>query len=290
MLFEMLRGQVPFEGSTMAEVLMKHLTAQPSLDELPEPFGRVIQKALEKDPKDRYQTVDEMAEDLLGVDEVNKSLAGFDAVSLTEAVQRAVPAIPAPPRAHNGPPPIPQQHAGAQAPQDAAATIAEPPGIGQAFRDFADTAGDALKAAAAGVPVGTPKGATPALSLEASSGHLHYAGFWIRLWAAFLDAVIIGLAFGWTDKDGITGTAFILYQGLMIGLWHGQTLGKRACGLRVISADGRHATLGQAFGRALAKILSVLTVMIGYLMAPFDRQKRTLHDRMAGTLVVHAIG
>ena len=59
-LYEMLLGKVPFEGSSMAEVLMKHLTAQPEVDGLPEPFGKIIRKALEKDPKDRYQSVDEM--------------------------------------------------------------------------------------------------------------------------------------------------------------------------------------------------------------------------------------
>ena len=64
-LYELLLGKVPFEGSTMAEVLMKHLTAQPELDALPHSFGRVIRKALQKDPKDRYQTVDEMLDDLL---------------------------------------------------------------------------------------------------------------------------------------------------------------------------------------------------------------------------------
>ena len=47
MLYEMLLGRVPYEGSTMAEVLMKHLTAQPELETLPQPFGRVIRKALD---------------------------------------------------------------------------------------------------------------------------------------------------------------------------------------------------------------------------------------------------
>ena len=88
MLYEMLLGKVPFEGSSMAEVLMKHLTNQPAVDELPQPFGKIIRKALEKDPKDRYQTVDEMVEDLLAVDAVKDSLAGFSPQSLSGAVAR----------------------------------------------------------------------------------------------------------------------------------------------------------------------------------------------------------
>jgi len=86
-LYEMLMGTVPFEGSTMAEVLMKHLTSQPEVDKLPQPFGKVIRKALEKDPKDRYQTVDEMVEELLGAEEIEKSLAGFSPKSLQSAVR-----------------------------------------------------------------------------------------------------------------------------------------------------------------------------------------------------------
>ena len=86
-LYELLLGKVPFEGSTMAEVLMKHLTAQPELDALPHSFGRVIRKALQKDPKDRYQTVDEMLDDLLSGEEIQKSLAGFSTKSLEGAVR-----------------------------------------------------------------------------------------------------------------------------------------------------------------------------------------------------------
>ncbi|MCH7808198.1 MAG: serine/threonine protein kinase [Planctomycetes bacterium] len=88
MLYEMLLGKVPFEGSSMAEILMKHLTTQPEVDELPDPFGRVIRKALEKDPKDRYQSVDEMVDDLMAQEDVQKSLAGFSPQSLEGAVRQ----------------------------------------------------------------------------------------------------------------------------------------------------------------------------------------------------------
>jgi len=86
-LYEMLLGRVPFEGSTMGEILMKHLTAQPAIDALPAPFGQVIRKALAKDPRDRYQTVDEMVDGLLVVDEVRQSLDGFSTKSLEGAVR-----------------------------------------------------------------------------------------------------------------------------------------------------------------------------------------------------------
>jgi len=88
MLYEMLLGKVPFEGSSMAEVLMKHLTTQPEVEDLPHPFGKVIRKALQKDPNDRYQSVDEMVEALLEVETVRDSLAGFSLKSLEGAVRR----------------------------------------------------------------------------------------------------------------------------------------------------------------------------------------------------------
>ncbi len=119
MLYEMLLGKVPFEGSSMGEVLMKHLTEQPEVDGLPEPFGDVIRKALEKDPKDRYQDVNEMLDDILEVGSVQQSLAGFNPKSLSDMPHRAMAdTIPSPiPSPNPLPPlpPIPQPHGGGPA-------------------------------------------------------------------------------------------------------------------------------------------------------------------------------
>ncbi|MCH7526840.1 MAG: RDD family protein [Planctomycetes bacterium] len=102
--------------------------------------------------------------------------------------------------------------------------------------------------------------------------------------------VIIGLIGSLLRAEGLVdGAVFIVYQGLLVGLWNGQTLGKRACGIKVIGADGRPCTVGRAFGRAFARIISMLTLMIGFVMAAFDLQKRALHDRIAGTLHVYAL-
>jgi len=110
MLYEMLLGTVPFEGSTMAEVLMKHLTSQPELDNLPAPFGKVIRKALAKDPGDRYQTVDEMVEELLDAEDIKESVAGFSPKSLQSAVRQAGAHEQASPMPSPNPPPrSPQQ-------------------------------------------------------------------------------------------------------------------------------------------------------------------------------------
>jgi hypothetical protein len=59
-LYEMLTGRVPFDGESVGEVLMKHLTAKPDVSMLPEPFRGVIARALEKDPAKRFPSMSEM--------------------------------------------------------------------------------------------------------------------------------------------------------------------------------------------------------------------------------------
>jgi serine/threonine protein kinase len=55
--FEMLTGEVPFDGESAGEILMKHLTAEPSLAKLTPALRPVFARALAKDPADRFQTV-----------------------------------------------------------------------------------------------------------------------------------------------------------------------------------------------------------------------------------------
>jgi len=295
-LYEMLMGQVPFQGSSMGEVLMKHLTVQPEVDELPHPFGEVIRRSLAKDPNERYQSVDEMVEALLGVDRIQESVAGFDAASLSGVVRRCggdeadspmrSPARPTPaaPPPQAGPPPVPA---------------------------YARLAGQRPGAVAWGVPVAQPAFGQPAeaeafapqvyvppeeLSPEAATGRLYYAGFWIRVLAALIDWVVVGAAAGILALPFLHGgenpwavAGMILYDGLLIGRWNGQTLGKKALGIKVISSDGRPCGQWQAFARALASWLNKFTLGLTYLMVAFSSRKRGLHDRIAGTLHVYAL-
>ncbi len=60
MLYEMLTWLLPFEGESLGEILMKHLTAQPNLSKVAEPYRSVIARALEKDPAKRFSNVSEM--------------------------------------------------------------------------------------------------------------------------------------------------------------------------------------------------------------------------------------
>ena len=63
-LFEMLTGQPPYVGESMGEVLIKHITSEPDVSDLSEPFARTIKQAMARDPADRFQSVDEMLRSL----------------------------------------------------------------------------------------------------------------------------------------------------------------------------------------------------------------------------------
>jgi serine/threonine protein kinase len=52
-LQEMITGRVPFDGETVNEVLMKHLTARPDVSRIPQPYQTIVARALAKDPSHR---------------------------------------------------------------------------------------------------------------------------------------------------------------------------------------------------------------------------------------------
>ena len=88
LLYEMLTGQVPFFGASPAEILMKHMTDQPDLTGIEEPFARVIRKALAKDPAERYKTVQEMVEDVFGQEHIRNSVSQFRPEDLSVIAER----------------------------------------------------------------------------------------------------------------------------------------------------------------------------------------------------------
>jgi hypothetical protein len=63
-LYEMLTGNVPFDGESTQEIILKHLTADPDLSMLPNVFAHVIHKSLAKNPVSRYRDGREMLADL----------------------------------------------------------------------------------------------------------------------------------------------------------------------------------------------------------------------------------
>jgi eukaryotic-like serine/threonine-protein kinase len=80
-LFEMLTGHVPFQGESVGEVLMKHLTAEPDLSVLNEPYRDIVKRALAKDPNVRIKNVGELVALLPGGGETTPTYARADAAS-----------------------------------------------------------------------------------------------------------------------------------------------------------------------------------------------------------------
>ncbi len=140
-------------------------------------------------------------------------------------------------------------------------------------------------------------------------GTMRYASVWTRFAAIFVDGIIlwiVNLGFGIAAGVGVSRAIglergdfgireLVLlavqmavgfgYEGVMIGKY-GATLGKMAVRVRVVTSDGERLTYGRSFGRYFSKILSSIICGIGFIMAAFDGEKRTLHDRICNTRVV----
>jgi hypothetical protein len=96
-LYEMLTGHVPFEGESVGEVLMKHLTAEPDLSVLAEPYRGLVRRAMAKDPEARFRSVEEMIQRLPPASlpptaVLNRPAAGANGKQLAETVAYVGPA------------------------------------------------------------------------------------------------------------------------------------------------------------------------------------------------------
>ena len=86
--------------------------------------------------------------------------------------------------------------------------------------------------------------------------------------------------------------AFLALQngGYLVGFTAGgQTLGKMALGIRVVTADEADAlSVGRALNRTLVWAILAIPAGLGFLTALMSADRRGLHDRLAGTRVVRA--
>ena len=158
---------------------------------------------------------------------------------------------------------------------------------------------------------------------QRQSGSRHFGGFWIRFLAIIIDGIILfvvsaviriplGLAIGGVGLGlsrnpdpaqvltalpailSLAGLSFMIQLGVSLAYevyflsTRGATPGKMALGLKVTRADGSPVSAGLAAGRYFARILSWVTLCIGFIIAGFDREKRSLHDHICGTRVVYA--
>ena len=64
------------------------------------------------------------------------------------------------------------------------------------------------------------------------------------------------------------------------------TLGKLIMGLVVCDRNGQRISMGMANKRYWAKLLSTMTLYIGFMLSGWTKKKRALHDMIAGTLIM----
>jgi uncharacterized RDD family membrane protein YckC len=78
----------------------------------------------------------------------------------------------------------------------------------------------------------------------------------------------------------------VLYFGLITYFTNGYTLGKRIFRIRIISTNHRHLTLWHSIERSLGYYASSLEFGFGFLQYFIDYNRRTVHDRIAETIVI----
>jgi uncharacterized RDD family membrane protein YckC len=134
-------------------------------------------------------------------------------------------------------------------------------------------------------------------------GNAEYAGFWVRLAAFLLDALILAIVvlvigIGFLATRSSVGMEVVLALGLAASWFYfsfmesgpsGGTLGKRAFGLQVLSDRMARISFLRATVRWAARAISAAVLAIGYLMQPFTARKQALHDLVARTVVLSRV-
>ena len=146
---------------------------------------------------------------------------------------------------------------------------------------------------------------------------VNYVGFWSRLIAAIIDAIVVGIfyiigtiiafvlgiAIGGASEGaggsgdigsivfllsyGVTAILTIIYYPYMEASESQATIGKQVLGMKVVDLDGNRITFMKAFIRApIGKFLSGIILYLGFLIIGFHSRKQGLHDMIAGTYVV----
>ncbi len=143
----------------------------------------------------------------------------------------------------------------------------------------------------------------------AAPGLMDYAGFWVRFGAKLIDGIIVWvvqmvailalsplLGFNMFSSEPPANLAFLMIYpfsfaaSIFYSVWfvgkYAATPGKMALGLKIVTSEGEPVTYKKALARFFAEMLSSIICGIGYIMAAFDEQKRSLHDHICDTRVI----
>lgn len=129
-----------------------------------------------------------------------------------------------------------------------------------------------------------------------------YAGFWRRFAAYAVDYALLFLASallgivaaelealpnGASQLSALVLIGYLLYCALLESSRRQATLGKMALGIRVMGLHGERIGFGRAVARFVARLLSVLTLCLGFILIAVTKRRQSLHDLIAGTVVVY---
>jgi uncharacterized RDD family membrane protein YckC len=123
------------------------------------------------------------------------------------------------------------------------------------------------------------------------------AGFWQRVGAAILDTLILlvpSIILLLIFKNGalyqlLSTLVSLAYFTYFEGGSTGQTLGKKALGIRVYDfRQGGSIGYGRGFLRQIGKYLSAIPLGLGYFWMLWDKEKQCWQDKIAGSVVVPA--
>jgi len=139
-----------------------------------------------------------------------------------------------------------------------------------------------------------------------------YAGFWKRVLAYLIDAVVIfGMDFvvafmivlaatilGYNQEfiaskeyvvflRILSFVAAVVYFAAFHSSKHQATPGKKMLGIKVVGYDGKRISFARAVGRYFGLFISSFTLLVGFLMAGFTERKQALHDMICKTYVIN---
>lgn len=142
--------------------------------------------------------------------------------------------------------------------------------------------------------------------ITGEAGVLQYRGVWVRLLAFIIDLIaillisfILGKIFSTIPAAATFGILFVYFFGFW--WWRGQTPGKMLTRAQIVKRDGSRIGLVRAFLRFLVYTLYfVLIALLGgsyvgyiivgilaFLVIALTKNKRGLHDFVAGTVVIN---
>jgi len=179
-----------------------------------------------------------------------------------------------------------------QAPSSGAAFVAAPAGATPAGTAPAGTAPAETPPPETAPPETAPPETAPvgtAPAAAAITAALPRAGFWIRMMALLIDALLVGFLMGMLHHFFNMELVVLAVYGAIMWKLRGSTIGGIVFDLQVVRLDGRPIDWETAIVRALGCFLSLVVAGLGFFWIAFDPGRQAWHDKIAGTAVVRIV-